>query len=315
MRLRHIEVFQAVLQAGTLTGAAVLLNISQPAATKVLQHAERQLGFPLFTRVRGRLQLTPEALILRDKIESISDGVRELQRLASNIKASDCATLRVVSTPTLASAMIPKAVSRLRASSLYRDSAIELFTQHTREMLNSIILRETDIGFTMQELDHPGVRCNKLCEGELMVIAPMGFWPPADIGKPISIEQLAGAPVVGIAVRDSLGRELQTLLEFLDPPPKISTWVQTYQLARSLVSEGHGLGLVDPFTAFGDGNDSVMVRRLSEEIPVSLFAIYRIDKLLDPIQSAFIDQVRAVANAMFSSVPGKPARRGQATVA
>jgi DNA-binding transcriptional LysR family regulator len=313
MRLRHIEVFQAVLQAGTLTGAATLLNISQPAATKVLQHAERQLGFPLFTRVRGRLQLTPEALILRDKIESISDGVRELQRLASNIKASDRAMLRVVSTPTLANAMIPKAVSRLRA--LYPQLGIELFTQHTQEMLNSVILRETDIGFTMQELDHPGVRCDKLCEGELMVIAPMGFWPAAEIGKPISIEQLAGAPVVGIAIRDSLGRELQTLLEFLEPPPKISIWVQTYQLARSLVSEGHGLALVDPFTAFGDGKDLVMIRPLAREIPVSLFAIYRIDKLLDPIQGAFVEQVRATANAMFKVVSGKPTRRGRTTAA
>ncbi len=312
MRLRHIEVFQAVLQAGTLTGAAALLNISQPAATKVLQHAERQLGFPLFTRVRGRLHLTSEALILRDKIEAISDGVRELQRLASNIKASDSTRLRVVSTPTLASAMIPKAVSRLRT--VYRHSGIELVTQHTREMLNSILLRETDIGFTMQEMDHPGVRCDKLYEGELMVIAPMGFWPAADIGKPISIEQLAGAPVVGIAVRDTLGRELQTLLEFLEPPPQILTWVETYQLARSLVSEGHGLALVDPFTAFGDGDDSVMIRRLSEEIPVSLFAVYRIDKLLDPIQVAFIDQVRAVTNAMLSIVP-RPARRRQTTAA
>jgi DNA-binding transcriptional LysR family regulator len=312
MRLRHIEVFQAVLQAGTLTGAATLLNISQPAATKVLQHAERQLGFPLFTRVRGRLQLTSEAMMLRDKIESISDGVRELQRLASNIKASDCATLRVVSTPTLAYSLVPKAVSHLRT--LYPDSAIELFTQHTREMLNSIILRETDIGFTMQELDHPGLHCDKLYEGELMVMAPMGFWPAKEAGQPISIEQLAGAPMVGIAVRDSLGRELQTRLELLEPAPRISTWVQTYQLARSLVREGHGLALVDPFTAIGDGDGSVMMRRLAEAIPVSLFAIYRIDKLLDPIQRAFIDQVRGIAQVMLSGVSDKRARQRQTTL-
>jgi DNA-binding transcriptional LysR family regulator len=298
MRLRHIEVFQAVLQAGTLTGAATLLNISQPAATKILQQAERQLGFPLFTRVRGRLQLTSEAMILRDKIESISDGVRELQRLASNIKASDGATLRVVSTPTLASSAVPKAISHLRTR--YPDTAIELFTQHTREMLASLILRETDIGLTLQALDHPGLKCDALYEGELMAIAPLGYWPEKEAAQPISIQQLAGAPVVGIAVRDSLGRELQSRLELLDPPPRISTWVQTYQLARSLVREGHGVALVDPFTAVGDGNDSVMMRCLAEAIPVSLFAIYRIDKPLDPIQRVFIDQVRVIARAMFS---------------
>ena len=55
MRLRHIEVFHAIMQAGTITGAAQLLHISQPAVTKVLQHCELKLGIPLFNRVRGKL--------------------------------------------------------------------------------------------------------------------------------------------------------------------------------------------------------------------------------------------------------------------
>ncbi|HET7663085.1 MAG TPA: LysR family transcriptional regulator, partial [Rhodanobacteraceae bacterium] len=58
MRLRYIELFHAILTTGSLTGAAKLLNISQPAASKALQHAESQLGFALFSRVRGRLQPT-----------------------------------------------------------------------------------------------------------------------------------------------------------------------------------------------------------------------------------------------------------------
>ncbi|MDT9646790.1 LysR family transcriptional regulator, partial [Pseudomonas sp. JV245A] len=53
MRLRHIEIFQAIRQTGSISGAAQLLHVSQPAVTKVLQHAELQLGFPLFLRVRG----------------------------------------------------------------------------------------------------------------------------------------------------------------------------------------------------------------------------------------------------------------------
>jgi DNA-binding transcriptional LysR family regulator len=48
MRLRYIELFHAVLTTGSLTGAANLLNISQPAASKALQQAENQLGFTLF---------------------------------------------------------------------------------------------------------------------------------------------------------------------------------------------------------------------------------------------------------------------------
>ena len=48
MRLRHIEVFHAIMQAGTISGAAQILSISQPAATKVLQHCELRLGLKLF---------------------------------------------------------------------------------------------------------------------------------------------------------------------------------------------------------------------------------------------------------------------------
>ena len=49
------------VRSGSLTAAAELLHISQPAASKILKHAEQQLGFALFDRVRvvsghGQLQ-------------------------------------------------------------------------------------------------------------------------------------------------------------------------------------------------------------------------------------------------------------------
>ena len=53
MRLRHIEVFHAIMQAGTISGAAQLLHISQPAVTKVLQHCELQLGDRKSTRLNS----------------------------------------------------------------------------------------------------------------------------------------------------------------------------------------------------------------------------------------------------------------------
>ena len=50
MRLRHIEIFEAIRRTGSLTEAAAALHISQPAASKLLAHAEAQLGFKLFER-------------------------------------------------------------------------------------------------------------------------------------------------------------------------------------------------------------------------------------------------------------------------
>lgn len=76
MRLRHIEIFQAIRQTGSISGAAQLLHVSQPAVTKVLQHAEQQLGFPLFLRVKGKLQATPEALELEHEVDKVSESLQ-----------------------------------------------------------------------------------------------------------------------------------------------------------------------------------------------------------------------------------------------
>jgi DNA-binding transcriptional LysR family regulator len=55
MRLRHIEIFHAVYTTGSITNAAKLLYVSQPSVSKVLAHAELQLGFQLFKRAKGKL--------------------------------------------------------------------------------------------------------------------------------------------------------------------------------------------------------------------------------------------------------------------
>jgi DNA-binding transcriptional LysR family regulator len=55
VRLRHIEVFSAIMLTGSTNGAAKILNISQPAVSKILQHAEQSVGFPLFLRSKGKL--------------------------------------------------------------------------------------------------------------------------------------------------------------------------------------------------------------------------------------------------------------------
>ena len=61
MRLRQIEIFYHVYRAGTISGAARILNVPQPSVSKVLNHTEDQLGIELFLRQRGRLVPTQVA--------------------------------------------------------------------------------------------------------------------------------------------------------------------------------------------------------------------------------------------------------------
>jgi DNA-binding transcriptional LysR family regulator len=294
IHLRYIEMFQAILQMGTLTDAASLLNISQPAATKLLKQAERRLGFPLFVRVKGQWHLTPESQLLKGQIGRIFDELRDLQRLITNIARAEKQLLRVVSTPTLANAIIPKSLTRLRQQ-LGQQTAVELSTQHSREMLKSIALREADIGFTLQELNHPDIRCEPLCQGPLSLIAPVGTWSRAQALQPIDINSLADSPLVSITKQDTLGRKLEAHLEQLNPPARISIRVQTYQIAKDLVCSGEGLALIDPFTAVSSGPE-LQIRVIEPVMPIDLYVVHRIDGPLNRVQKSFIQCVKTVAS-------------------
>ena len=85
MRLRHIEVFSAVMLAGSTNGAAKILNISQPAVSKTLQHAEQSVGFPLFLRSKGKLVPTQDALQLQRELTPFDEQLRRIRRLAASL--------------------------------------------------------------------------------------------------------------------------------------------------------------------------------------------------------------------------------------
>ncbi len=52
LELRHLKVVCAIAETGSVTKAASLLGLAQPALTAQLQRIERTLGGPLFERDR-----------------------------------------------------------------------------------------------------------------------------------------------------------------------------------------------------------------------------------------------------------------------
>lgn len=58
MELRTLRYLLAVEQAGSVTGAAAAVHITQPSLSRQLHQLERELGIILFTRDDGRLRLS-----------------------------------------------------------------------------------------------------------------------------------------------------------------------------------------------------------------------------------------------------------------
>ena len=58
LTLRQVEAFKAVIESGTISSAADLLHVSQPAMSKLIAHFEADTGLKLFDRDKGRLAPT-----------------------------------------------------------------------------------------------------------------------------------------------------------------------------------------------------------------------------------------------------------------
>ena len=89
LKLRHLEVFLAVHETGSLTAAAARLHMTQPALSHWLSDLEGVLGRPLFIRDR-RLTLTREGEVLRmHAVRMLGDVYRtdeELKAVQSGLR-------------------------------------------------------------------------------------------------------------------------------------------------------------------------------------------------------------------------------------
>jgi DNA-binding transcriptional LysR family regulator len=270
--LRHIEVFSAIMLTGSTNGAAKILNISQPAVSKTLQHAEQSVGYLLFHRSKGKLVPTQEALQLQRELTPFDEQLRRIRRLASSLSQGSARPLRVAATPALAHHLLPQAVARWCKA--YPQSSCELSVAHTREIEQALLLNEIEIGLTMRPLSHPNLVLTELRSCGLCAIAPAGWWPDKLLKRPLRAEELSGQPLITIDADDYLGGILSNWLERADAKPKSAISVQTYTLAKSLVQAHVGVALVDDFTArHPPGATDIQVRPVEIASHLNVYAL------------------------------------------
>ncbi len=271
MRLRHIEVFNAVMLTGSVSAAARVINVTQPAVSRTLQHAEIQLGFPLFQRVRGRMVPTAEAQTLYPHIERLFAQLDEVQRLAANLKSGQASQgqLRILTVLALSYEVFPRAMHLFRQK--YPKVSVVHEALHSPQIVSSLVLQEADIGFVFSALSHPALAQEQIGERQVMCIVPKGLLGARQVrsGK-VTLAQLADLPVVALDSNDPLGVTLSHALREQVPGLQPVMTVQTYHVALALAHHGVGVAMVEGCTAASADRTKVDVLALEPAIPVTV---------------------------------------------
>src|SRR4051794_19545971 len=114
LSFRQIEVFRSIMVARSISDAAKLLFISQPAVSRILGQTEAALGFLLFERVKGRLYPTPEATRLFAEVEDVFARLERMNEVARDFAEHRGGAVRILAHSTIGQSFVPDAIAGFR---------------------------------------------------------------------------------------------------------------------------------------------------------------------------------------------------------
>ena len=289
MRLRHIEVFNAIYLSGSISAAAQLLNVSQPSLSKTLQHAEDQLGFKLFRRIRGRLLPTEEAHIVYRETREVYERIEMLQQACRSLRDGDGGHLRVAVLHAAGLEAAPAAIARFRLS--YPGVTFDIRTYHQEESLRALFDRTSEIAIVWGSALPPRIAAQKLGEGELVVVYPKGQL--REPGARVALSSLAGRDIIGISASGPVGDILSAHLARISESLNEIASAHTFFVAVALAREGVGFAIVDELTARAAADDRVEYKRLDPPVRFDICAAYLEDRPPSHLAQKFIAEVRS----------------------
>lgn len=174
MRLQGIEQFIAVVDAGSIRGAARRLSVSQPALTRGLQQLEKELGVQLMKRsIRGvSLTVAGSAFLARARVATaeVRKAVDEARRsveggrglvslgvspVGASLLLPELATTLLLQRPSTRIRLLEMPPSALLP--LVRDEALDMaVTQRTRANLDAGLLYRPLFEIQMRLAVRPG---------------------------------------------------------------------------------------------------------------------------------------------------------------
>lgn len=194
---------------GSISAAAKLLYVSQPAVSKLIQYIE------------GRLVPTAEAQVLFREVERVYQAALEVNECALALAAGGQRKLRISCSASLSTVVIPIALAQLKRESPSLN--IEWQTSLMGEMPNQILSKKVDLSIAALPVVHDHLHSQAFMRGRMVVVMPPGH-PLA--GQPeLTLQQLEGHALLlfrpdmpfGKLLAEHIGRcgvQLKSLLSF-----------------------------------------------------------------------------------------------------
>jgi DNA-binding transcriptional LysR family regulator len=239
MDLKHLRTFVAVADRGSVSKAALLLRITQPALSRQIRDLQEQLGLKLFQRVGSRLVLTGEGEQLLGRCRDLLNHAESLREQAQSLCSGNTGVLRIAAGSKIIERVFPTFLRHYAV--LYPGVQMKLFEAKPGERL--AMLERGEVHFAIGIVRTNDDRFARYTLRQHDVLA--AYAPSLPIGRTdvIDVGQLAELPLLLLRTSSATRKIFDAACRLTHLQPNIFIESDAPSLL-ALAEAGHGVAIV-----------------------------------------------------------------------
>ncbi|MGP4110607.1 LysR family transcriptional regulator [Streptomyces sp. 4N509B] len=236
MDVRQLRALVTVAEVGSVTRAAELLHLVQPAVTRQIRTLEQELGVALFERTRHGMRTTEAGAIMVDRARR---ALTELERARAEVQPTPGVVSGIVTVGLLESAT--ELLAEPLVSAVARDHPgieLRLMTAYSGHLQQWLDDGDLDLSLLYNLAGSPSLNVRPLAEERLWVVAPAGEGLRAE--DPVPFARVAAQPLVMPAAGHALRSLIDAAAGRAGVEMTIVVQTNSLRLQKQLVGAGHG---------------------------------------------------------------------------
>ena len=298
LRFRQLQAFHAIIETGTVTGAATLLGISQPGISNLLSQLERETRFKLFRRVRGRLVPTPEGNLLYREIDTVVRGLDQVSQAVVDLQNKQAGQLQVASQHSISFGFMPKLIARFAQDR--PDMSVQFQSQYSSKIQEWVLAGLFEIGVCELPIRHDALDSWPIHVETLLAI-PQG--DPLAEHDVLTPELLDGVPFIVMGPDHMTHRRLREAFDRAGVTLRTRVHSHLFKNLLSFVKEGMGVALLDPFVLDFDFEGGFVTRKFRPTVMMDMAVITAKSRPISAIGQEFLDLLKTELEP-YSVTPG-----------
>lgn len=296
--LRHIEVFRAVMQAGSVTGAARLLFTSQPTVSRELARLENLSGLSLFDREGGRLLPTAQAMMLLEEVERAYVGLERINSVAQSIRRFEHGQLSITCLPLFSQTLLPRVCKQVQRQ--HAGIGLSITAQESPLLEESLSAQRFDLGLTESEHVPRGTQGELLFCADMVCILPDGH--PLLAKSLLQVEDFRGVDFINLSGLDIYRQTLDERFRQAAVDRRVVVETTNAASVCAMVRQQLGVAIINPLSAMEEAGRGLAIRPIQLSIPYRVMLIrpdYRPSSIfVEAFRSSLKAQASALADAL-----------------